>query len=242
MSESVRDFYDEYAERQVRHGINHRHMRIMDWLLQFGMGNTSQVLEIGCGVGTQTELIAAAVQKGRIVANDISPRSVDLAKKRLANAPNVEFLLGDIISLPVAGMFDVIVLPDVLEHIPMESHGVLFGKIAQLLAPDGCVVINIPSAQYLEWNHRHRPDLLQVIDQPLHLAAVAQHVGNAGLYLHHVQHYSLWTNGPDAAVLVAKHYRNDLPFTPVHAPAGWALRLRRRIAKLRGRAVDPGAA
>ena len=242
MSEVVREYYDEYADRQVRHGINYRHLRIMDWLRQFGLGTGSQVLEIGCGVGTQTELIAAEVRQGRILANDISPRSVDLARKRLAHAANVEFLVGDIIQLPVAGVFDVIVLPDVLEHIPMESHGVLFGKLAQLLAPDGCMVVNIPAAQYLEWNQRHRPDLLQVIDQPLHLATVAQHIGAAALYLHHVQHYSLWTNGPDAVVLVAKHYRNDLPFTPVDPPVGWAIRLRRRIAKLRGRGVDPGAA
>ena len=98
--------------------MNERHRRIMDWLTKAGLGATSRVLEIGCGVGTQTELIAGVVTGGHVMANDISPKSVESARQRTAHLRNVDFLVGDIVELRVDGSFDFIVLPDVLEHIP----------------------------------------------------------------------------------------------------------------------------
>lgn len=233
MSDKVRTFYDDFARKQIQSGVNPRHRRIMEWLVRFGLRDGMNVLEIGCGVGTQTILIAEANPTGRLVANDISPKSIGHARERLIGTTNVEFITGDIVQLQISGEFDMIVLPDVLEHIPLADHGDLLRKISKLLSPDGHVVIHIPAAQYLEWNIENRPEILQVIDQPLHLEALLPHVASAGLYLHYTEHYGLWTDGPDAAVLVLKHYRNNLPFNLVPPQVGLIGQWRRRFAQYR---------
>lgn len=236
MNSKVTSFYDGFAEQQVRTGVNLRHRRIMDWLRTFGLRDGMQVLEIGCGVGTQTFLLAEAIPNGTLLANDISPVSVERARERLAGRKNVEFVVGDIVELGVTGTFDMIVLPDVLEHIPLADHGQLLLQLAKLLKADGKIVIHIPSPQLLEFETAHHPEVLQVIDQPLHLHILLPHVAAAGLYLHAAQHYGLWTDeGPDAAVFVLKHYRNDVRFNLTPPPVGIIGQWRRRIARLRGR-------
>ncbi|MEO7081989.1 MAG: methyltransferase domain-containing protein [Flavobacteriales bacterium] len=236
MSDSIRSFYDDYAPSQAERGINQRHLRIMEWLEQFGLRNGMRVLEIGCGIGTQTELLADKIPNGQILAIDISPRSIEMARQRLAGKTHVELRCGDIVTLNVDGTFDMIVLPDVLEHIPTVDHAVLFQKLAKLLDPDGQVLIHIPAPQYLEWITRHHPERLQVIDQPLHMGALIPNFTQAGLYPHHVQHYGLWTADPDAAIIALRHYRTELPFHPVPPPTNWIGGVRRRLAKYRGRA------
>mgnify|MGYP001208945830 CR=1 FL=1 len=208
----VERFYDEYVDQQVAIGVNERHRSIMEWLRKAGMHAGSRVLEIGCGVGTQTELIAQVVTTGTLLANDISPRSVQAARQRLKGHQNVDFVVGDIVALEVDGAFDLIVLPDVLEHIPLDHHGELFKKLASLLAPGGTIVVHIPSPQHIHWLQQHHPERLQVIDQQIHLAELAPKLSNAGLYLRFVEHYGLWLeNSNDAAVLFIDRYDTDLP-------------------------------
>lgn len=235
MSDSIRSFYDGYATLQAERGINQRHLRIMQWLKQFGLQDGMRVLEIGCGIGTQTELLAEKLPNGYLLAMDISPRSIEMAKQRLAGKKQVDLRCGDIVTLDVDGTFDMIVLPDVLEHIPISEHEILFQKLAKLLKPEGQVVIHIPSPQSLEWVIQHRPEILQVLDQPLHMGRLIPAITQAGLYPHHLQHYGLWSVDPDATIIVLRHYTKDLPFLPIPPPVGRVGNLRRRIAKFRGR-------
>ncbi len=233
MSSTVGSFYDSFADKQVRTGVNLRHKRIMDWLRLHGLEDGMDVLEIGCGVGTQTVLLADAIPSGRLLANDISPVSVEHARRRLKGRNHVDFIVGDIVQSAIAGAFDLIVLPDVLEHIPLADHAALMMKLGQLLKKNGKVVIHIPAPQYLEYEIEHHPENLQVIDQPIHLHLLAPHIAHAGLYLHASEHYPLWTDGPDAAILVLKHYRNDLAFNLVPPPVGIVGQWRRRFARYR---------
>lgn len=73
--------------------------------------------------------------------NDISPRSVERARQRTKGDANVEFLVGDIVTLADEGTVDLIALPDVWEHIPKVQHDVLFKKLAEVLSPGGAIVV-----------------------------------------------------------------------------------------------------
>lgn len=54
-----------------------------------------QILDIGCGTGQTTlELAAAVGATGKVLGIDISPASLEIARKRAA-APQTQFLLGD---------------------------------------------------------------------------------------------------------------------------------------------------
>lgn len=187
-----RAFYDDYVGRQVAVGVNQRHHAIVAWLRRFGLLPHHAVLEIGAGVGTLTELLVAEVPQGRVTAVDLSPKSIDAARERLGGISHLTLEAGDILEMSIAGPFDVIVLPDVLEHIPLEHHGALFRRMAGWLGPDGFILAHYPNPWFLAWCHEHRPDLLQLVDQPLHAEVVTANAAAAGLYVAHLETYSIW--------------------------------------------------
>jgi ubiquinone/menaquinone biosynthesis C-methylase UbiE len=80
----------------------------------------SQVLEAGCGVGSQTVTMARNSPNARITSIDISFGSVIEAKRKVTEAGirNVHFQQADIFSLPFAPhSFDHIFVCFVLEHL-----------------------------------------------------------------------------------------------------------------------------
>lgn len=204
----VREYYDEFSEEQEKVGINKRHLAIRDWLHKFGIAANSSVLEIGCGIGTQTELIAKDVTQGDITAIDISPLSVDMAKKRLKHVNNIRFFAGDVITFEFSQKYDIIILPDVLEHIPIEQHDRLFEKLSLILKPDGYIFIHIPNPYYLEWCHKNTPEVLQVIDQPIFTNILVPNVYKHKLYIHYLNTYTVWIDNCDYQAIVIKHVLN----------------------------------
>lgn len=206
----LKEYYDDYARRQVRVGINERHHSIQRWLVNFGLAPGMDVLEIGCGVGTQTELIARSLRgSGQVLAVDLSPASVALARSRLAGYPNVEFMVADVVLLDLDRGFDVIVMPDVIEHIPMEQHLRLFANVRSWLRETGWVLIHMPNPLFLEWCHRNRPDLVQLVDQPIFTETLLANCRPNGLYLHYLNTYSIWVRGDDYQVVVLKVQREQ---------------------------------
>lgn len=211
---AIRDFYDDYVERMVAVGINDRHHAIAGWLRHFGLRPGQKVLEIGCGIGTLTHLLADAVgPSGSIMATDLSPRSIEVAKDRLSMFHNIRLAAGDVLEIDIDGVFDVVVLPDVIEHIPIASHPKLFKRIAGWLAPGGFVLLHYPNPLYLEWLHEHHPEQLQVIDQPVHADGLLASAYAAGLYLDRLQTYSVWTREGDYVVAVMKSLTAARTFT-----------------------------
>jgi trans-aconitate 2-methyltransferase len=207
------DYYDDYADRQVRVGINARHRAIQRWLKKFGLVPGMDVLEIGCGVGTQTELIAKTLKgSGSLVAIDLSPRSIDLARQRLVGQSHVQLLAADVLELELDRRFDVIVMPDVIEHIPLEEHIKLFAKVREWLRDTGWVLIHMPNPLYLEWCHRHRPDLLQLVDQPIYTETLVGNIHPNDLYVHYLNTYSVWVPEGDYQVVVLKPRDRSLEF------------------------------
>jgi SAM-dependent methyltransferase len=186
----VESYYDEYVPRQTATGVNARHKSIARLLISFGLQPDHRVLEIGCGIGTVTGLVAEKLSAGgSLLATDLSPKSIEAAKRRLAGFGNVRLLAGDILSLDLNDIFDVVVLPDVIEHIPIESHPALFGRVAGWLKPEGFAFLHYPNPFYLEWLHEHRPELLQIVDQPIHADILLANASPQGLYLEHYETY-----------------------------------------------------
>ena len=53
------------------------------------------ILEIGCGTGFFTELLAREYPKALITAIDIAPEMIDLAKEKLSGFANIRYLIAD---------------------------------------------------------------------------------------------------------------------------------------------------
>jgi cyclopropane fatty-acyl-phospholipid synthase-like methyltransferase len=136
-------------------------------------------------------LLAKANTSGTILAVDISPKSIAIASANLKHHSNVRFLVTDMVDFTSGTAFDFVVLPDVIEHIPVEQHYALFATIARHLAPTGRILINVPCPQVLEYLHVHDPSVLQLIDQPIHANGLLRDVYAAGLVLESFTTYGL---------------------------------------------------
>ncbi|HEY6162052.1 MAG TPA: class I SAM-dependent methyltransferase [Bacteroidia bacterium] len=193
MSENkVAEFYDKYVDQQQNTGINERIYGLYKRMLKLGLNADSNVLELGCGIGVMSYLLSTTVKNGNVECVDISPASVAFAEKRLKR-DNMKFTAADVVNYSPSGKnFDIITLFDVIEHIPLEKHGELFKNLSGIANEKTRILVNIPNPSMIEHDRIHRPETLQVIDQPVPLHAIAQHLENNHLELAFFETYSIW--------------------------------------------------
>lgn len=95
-----------------------------------------QVLEIGCGRGGFTRLLAQRAE--RVLAIDLSSQMIRLARERSRLYPNIEFVTGDVMAYQFPdGQFDCVATLATLHHLPTET---ILRKIRRALKPGGVFV------------------------------------------------------------------------------------------------------
>jgi SAM-dependent methyltransferase len=103
----------------------------------------ARVLEVGCGWGEFTARIRDEVTPD-VVAVDISPRMVELARAR-----GIEAVVGDVCALPFAdGSFDCVVANWMLYHAP--DIDLAISELARVLRPGGRLVAATNSVRHLD--------------------------------------------------------------------------------------------
>lgn len=99
------------------------------------------ILEAGCGVGSQTKIIASANPHSHFVSIDISNDSLIKARELIdsLNIKNVEFRQADIFHLPFNETFDHVFVCFVLEHLyePVEA----LKSLKKVLKPGGTITV-----------------------------------------------------------------------------------------------------
>ena len=100
------------------------------------------VLDIGVGRGDDIPLFLAADVRS-FHGIDFSPSSVALVRQRCSD-PRVSVALQEAKDLREDRLFDVIVLYDAIEHIPVFEMEVVWRKIQRVLRPGGVVVLSTP--------------------------------------------------------------------------------------------------
>lgn len=201
---SVKEFYDEYSSSQQKTGINKRHRSILSKLRKAGLKPDSSVLEIGCGIGTLSELLAGYLKNGQLLCVDISPKSIEIARQRMKRFSHVDFKVSDMSDFSTDMRFDCVLFPDVLEHIPVEQHAHIFNVCSKLLRPNGFMFIHIPDPIYLDYVRAHKPELLQIIDQSVYATDMAHSMTDTSLFIDKFERYSLFANVPDYNVYVIR--------------------------------------
>jgi cyclopropane fatty-acyl-phospholipid synthase-like methyltransferase len=202
--EQVKEYYDTFKEHQKQLGINIRHRTIFKNLKSAGLKPNSNVLEIGCGIGTVSNLILKFITEGSFVGLDISPESINIAKNFNAFHKKSEFMVNDMSNFTHKTKFDFVVFPDVLEHIPVEQHANIFETVSKLTAPDAVILINIPEPNYLNWVRENDPKKLQIIDQSLSMQDLLNNVYPYGFKLYSMNPYSLHYDVNDYLSIVLK--------------------------------------
>lgn len=202
--QQVEEFYNTYKDQQKKIGVNIRHRTILRNLKNLGLKRDSKVLEVGCGIGTVSGLIITEIPGGKFTGVDISGESIGMAKKIHSNYKNAEFLVSDMSNFSHSLKFDFIVLPDVLEHIPVEQHNNLFKVLASVSTSDAVILINIPEPNCLNWIRATYPEKLQIIDQSLSMQDLLNNSYPHGWKLFSMNSYSLQYTQPDYTSIVLK--------------------------------------
>ena len=224
-------FYNQFAEKQEKTGINSRHLSILDKAKQAGLASNHRVLEVGCGIGTVSHLLATQVPQGKVLAVDISPESIEKARMLWKKQGNLKFDVSDMSDFNLPGeTFDFFVFPDVLEHIPVAQHARLFENIHRHAHADSVVLIHIPAPRYLEWMIGNQPEKLQVIDQPLDTGVLVQTLGAAGFYLEKMETYALFFEEKDYQYFV---FRAKKPVQQSTEKSKWQVLKERIIIRLK---------
>lgn len=212
--EQIGEWYDGFAGRQVKTSVNLRHYKIMEFVSSAGLSRSSRVLEIGCGIGTLTGLLARYLRKGEILAVDISPESVEIARKRLSYLSNVRFLVSDMTDFNHNEVFDFIILPDVLEHIPVDQHSRLFRTLADHMHDNSVILIHIPHPRALDCIRAKDPGQMQIIDQSIEADTLLGDAYASGLTLIRYHSYSLFDREHDYAVISLRK-KNAVTLSPL---------------------------
>lgn len=191
--DKVVSFYDQFAEKQKVTGINSRHLSILDKVVAAGLKSSHSILEIGCGIGTVSHLLAHQAKNGSVLAVDISPESIRKAEEIWKDQSNLKFEVSDMSDFDKPDQkFDFFVFPDVLEHIPIDQHALLFQNIQKHCHADSVVFIHIPAPRYLQWMIENEPEKLQVIDQPLDSGDLIKSLTQNGFYLEKMETYPIF--------------------------------------------------
>ncbi|NUM46114.1 MAG: class I SAM-dependent methyltransferase [Anaerolineales bacterium] len=113
---------------------NHYHAFL---LKQLPERSELDALEIGCGTGAFARLLAGRFR--RVLALDLSPRMIEVAKERSRDFPNIEFQVADVMTYPLpVKQFGCVASIATLHHLPFEA---VIAKIKPALAPRGRLLV-----------------------------------------------------------------------------------------------------
>ncbi|MFC3417283.1 class I SAM-dependent methyltransferase [Algoriphagus hitonicola] len=234
--DKVVSFYDQFSEKQEKTGINSRHLSILDKVMKAGLKPHHRVLEVGCGIGTVSHLLANQVKNGDVLAVDISPESIGKAQKIWADQSNLQFEVSDMSDFSKPGQhYDFFVFPDVLEHIPVDQHRRLFQNIQAHSHQDSVIFVHIPSPRYLQWMIENEPEKLQVIDQPLDSGDLIKSISEAGFYLEKMETYALFYQEKDYQYFV---FRASKPLQKSTPRSKWEVLKERISIRLRNGIIN----
>lgn len=123
----------------------------IDLVKRIGLEQPRKLLDVGCGPGNSTQVLADAFPNAlRIIGIDSSPEMIEAAKD---DHPDMEFRICDASDLPSLGEdgFDVVFSNACIQWVP--DHPRLIRDMLALLRPGGMLAVQIPM-NYQEPIHR----------------------------------------------------------------------------------------
>ncbi len=111
--------------------------------------HANRILEVGCGEGAVTQRLNAAYPDAKITAIDITSRVGRLYKGSLDNVRFIRCAVQEVVARE-SGQYDLVVLSDVLHHVPLEFRQGLLDAIRTALAPKGTFV-------FKDWQRNFTP-------------------------------------------------------------------------------------
>jgi ubiquinone/menaquinone biosynthesis C-methylase UbiE len=108
--------------------------------LAFPFANEKIVLDIACGDGYGTALLADVAYK--VEGVDLDSKTIEYASKKYLRQ-NINFTIGDILNIPFEdNFFDLIICFETFEHL--DEHDRLLNEVKRVLKDDGILIMSTP--------------------------------------------------------------------------------------------------
>ena len=119
-----------------------RHHHYLLRAARAGLLKPGEALDLGCGDGRHATA-DLAYAGFRVTGLDVSPRSIDAARREL---PGVRFVVGDMAAATFrAESFDLVTAFYSIIHLPAEEHAALLRRVAAWLRPGGGFIASLSS-------------------------------------------------------------------------------------------------
>lgn len=143
---------EPYLETENKNGIHHlgRYLWAVDVLRQ---RRPKRVLDIACGAGFGSYLLARDVLGTTVVGADYDASAVDHAQGTY-HRENLHYAPGDVTQWDL-GEFDAIISFDTIEHV--RHREIMLQNFVEHLSPDGCLLLSTPVRPKMilnpDWEH-----------------------------------------------------------------------------------------
>ena len=185
------------------------------------------VLDIACGLGYGSTILAAETGAQRVIGIDNSPYAIDYADANFgAGYPATDFRLGDVMELGslADNSIDVAVSFETLEHLPDPEAFLV--QLARLIRPGGRAAFSVPN----DWTDESGKD-----PNPYHFHAYDWHRFHEQINRHFVMEKA-YAQIAGGAMKLTDHPRRlrEVPVSDTQTePAEWWLATARKKADLR---------
>jgi len=118
-----------------------------------------RVLDMACGVGYGSYLLATESAAGRIVAVDIEAKAIDYGRRHYHD-DRIDFVCGDALEVELpAGTYDTGISFETIEHVPQPER--LLQRFGKLLRPGGRFICSTPNQAVMPFDKTIFPFHLQ---------------------------------------------------------------------------------
>jgi tRNA (cmo5U34)-methyltransferase len=109
--------------------------------IHFDNDSPIRIIDLGCGTGTVAKRISEKFPNSKIVCLDIASNMIDIAKNKLSEHKDVEFITGDFSNIDFDDKFDVIVSSLALHHLENDNcKKEFYTKIHDILTDFGLFI------------------------------------------------------------------------------------------------------
>ncbi|KQY56757.1 MULTISPECIES: trans-aconitate 2-methyltransferase [unclassified Nocardioides] len=158
----------QWSPEQYLTYADERGRPFVELVQRIGAESPSRVVDLGCGPGNLTALLAQRWPAAEVTGVDSSPEMIERARR---DAPGIDFAVQDLREWVTSGpTVDVLVSNATLQWVP--GHLDLLPDLVDTVAPDGWLAFQVPG-NFGEPSHTIRTEIADQEKYAAHLAGVA---------------------------------------------------------------------
>ena len=168
----IRREFNQWADLGRGRGLEKSHWEITRQLIDsMNVGEHDNVVDLGCGVGCATRVLAHRAGRGIVLGIDLSDRMIAQARTGYRNPHNALFLVADASGIPCAdAFFNALLSVESIYYYPELDEA--FSEVCRILRPGSKAFFLIN--YYKENIYGH--DWAKHIDIPVHLLGAEDYV------------------------------------------------------------------